>query len=122
MYQPQHPDEVSDLEWLLLEIERLEGCPETKRRALAVIKAQTGKVIRFTHRVLVRPERVQRARELIDAGNPTPQVRDQLVAVYGCSTRHAYELISEALQQRGQELAQRMRRAQIDLFRPDPDA
>lgn len=114
---PLHrPDEVSDLEWFVLEVQRINGCERTKAAVLELIKAQRGKVIRFTYRVLVRPDQVRRARQLIEAGNSTPTVRDALISAYGCSTRHAYNLIQEALNQRHKDHGQSMRLAQQHLF------
>jgi len=115
-FEFQRPDEVSELEWLLLEIQRIDGCQRTKDAVLTLIKAQAGKVIRFTYRVLTRPDHVQRARQLLDAGNCTPTVRDALVVAYGCSTRHAYHLIQEALNQRGKDYARAMEAAQQILI------
>lgn len=112
----QRPDEVSDLEWFVLEVQRIDGCEATKAQVLRLIKAQAGRVIRFTHRVLTRPDQVQRARQLMDAGNCTATVRDALVCAYGCSTRHAYNLIQEALNQRHKDHGQSMRLAQQHLF------
>lgn len=112
----QRPGEVSDLEWFVLEVQRMEGCEVTKARMLELIKAQRGKVIRFTFRTLIKPEQVQRARQLIDAGNCTATVRDALICAYGCSRRHAYNLIQEALNQRHKDHGQLLRLAQQHLF------
>lgn len=114
----QRPDEVSDLEWLLLEIQRIEGCEATKAQVLKLVKTLAGRVIRFTHKVLTRPDQVQRARELLEAGNLTSTVRDRLCAAYGCCPRTAYNLIQAALNQRGAEHTQALRRAQQDFFAP----
>lgn len=112
----QRPDEVSDLEWFLLEVERMDGCERTKAQFIQLIKAQAGRVIRFSYRVLVRPDQVQRARELLDAGNPMPLVRDRLCDLYGLRHRAAYYLIARAIRERGQERAHAMRRAQQSLL------
>lgn len=111
----QRPDQVTEFEWLLLEIERIDGCERTKARLMELLKAQAGRVIRFTFRALVRPDQVKRARELLDAGNPTPVVRDRLCDLYHCTPRTAYNLIRKAIQQRGQERAECMRAAQQNL-------
>lgn len=93
-------DEASDLEWFLSEIRRINGCERTKEAILGVVKAQAGKVIRFTRRDLVRPTQVIRARQLLDAGNSRATTRDRLRSELGCSTRQAYNLISEAIHSR----------------------
>jgi len=110
-------DQVTDLEWLLLEIDRIEGCAETKRKVSLLFQAQAGKRIYFSHRALTKPAQVAAARQLMHQGNPTPVVRDRLVAAFGCSVRHAYTLIQQALAERGQERHAAMQAAQTDLFR-----
>lgn len=90
-------DEISDLEWLLLEISRIKGCEHTKSELLKVIRAQAGKVIRFNFRTLKRPYQVERARQLLDAGNERPITRDRLVSEFRCSRTKAYMLIGEAM-------------------------
>lgn len=112
----QRPDEVSDLEWFLLEIERMDGCKATKARFVQLIKALAGQRIYLSARVLVRPDQVRRARELLDAGNPTPVVRERLRELYGCCPATAYNLISKAISERGEERAHAMRRAQQSLL------
>lgn len=113
--QFQRPDEVSDTEWFLLEIERMDGCERTKAKFVQLIKARAGRVIRLSHRVLVLADRVQRARELLDAGNPVPLVRDRLCELYGCRRATAYNLIGKAIRARGQQRADTLRRTQINL-------
>lgn len=93
-------DHLTDLELLILQIQRIDGCERTKAAALEVFKRQEGKVIRFTHRLLTRPEQVRRAKQLLDAGHTRAEARDRLVGIYGCSRRHAYNLIREALNER----------------------
>lgn len=112
----QRPDEVSDLEWFLLEIERMDGCKATKARFVQLIKALAGQRIYLSARVLVRPDQVRRARELLDAGNPTPVVRERLRELYGYCPATAYNLISKAISERGEERAHAMRRAQQSLL------
>lgn len=110
------PGEVSDYQWLLLEIRRIDGCEATKAKVVRLLEAQAGRVIRFRHKDITRPGQVQRARQLLEAGEPTPVVRDRLCAQYGCGTVTAYTLIKKAIDQRGQERAQAMRQAQQGLL------
>ncbi len=109
-----NPDEVSELEWLLLEVERA----QTKAEIVAIIKGMAGKRIYFSHRVLTRPAQVEAALRMLHQGDPTPVVRDRLMALFGCSVRHAYTLIEQALHQRGKERQAAMQASQADLFRP----
>ena len=90
-------DETTDFEWFMLEFHRIDGCEHTKAKILKLIKAQAGKVIRFNHRILSRPYQVERARQLLAAGNDRPVTRDRLVSELGCSTRKAYMLIEDAI-------------------------
>ena len=90
-------DEVTDVGWIVSEIGRINGCEATKAAALAILKAHAGKVIRFNCRTLKRPDQVHRARQLLDAGNERPIVRDRLVIEFGVSRRTAYNLICEAI-------------------------
>ncbi len=112
----QGKDEVTDFEWMVLQIEDIEGCSVTKARVMDVLRAQTGKVLRFTKRALVRPQQLRRARQLLDSGLSVLEVRDALVPQLGCSQRTAYRVIAAALRQRGRERAARMAQAQGGLF------
>ncbi len=78
----------------------MECCELAKAKFLKLIKSQAGKVIRFSVRTLTRPYQVERARQLLDAGNDRPTTRDRLVSELGCSKRKAYHLISEAIHSR----------------------
>ena len=90
-------DETTDFEWFMAEFHRIEGCERTKARIMELIKAQAGKVIRFNYRDLTRPYQVERARQLLDAGNDRPTTRNRLMSEFGCSKRKAYMLIEDAL-------------------------
>lgn len=89
-------DEISDIQWLLHQISAIEGCSATKARFITLIKAQAGKVIRFSRRELIQPDRVQRARQLLLSGTPVPVVRDRLMRQYQCSQVTAYSIIKNA--------------------------
>ena len=93
-------DEMTDFEWFMAELHRIEGCERTKARIMELIKAQAGKVIRFNLRPLTRPYQVERARQLLDAGNDRPTTRNRLVSEFRCSKRKAYMLIGEALRRK----------------------
>lgn len=112
---PQRPQEVTDLEWLLLELERIDGCEDTKRRVMALLQAQVGRVIRFTFRALIRPDQVRMATRLLDQRTPVREIRDRLVVAYGCSPRHAYNVIGQALRDRAPQAPQPTSK-QIPIF------
>ena len=111
-----HPDQVSDLEWLLLEIGRIKGCEATKAKFVALLKAQAGRRIYFSHKCLTRPEQVAMALRLLNQGEAAPVVRDRLVATFGLSVRHAYTTIEQALNQRGKQRQAAMKALQADMF------
>lgn len=93
-------DEFTDLQMLLHQVRTMPCDESAKRQFLGLLQAQEGKVIRFTKRDLSRPEQVHRAAQLLQAGYGMGEARKRLVSLYGCSTRHAYNLIREALDQR----------------------
>lgn len=109
------PDEVTDLQWLLLEVQRIQGCEATKAEFVRLLKGQAGKTIHFTHRVLTRPDQMARARQLL-ANNPVPVARDRLCAQYGISIMTAYRWIQQALTQRSQEHTTALRQKQQPLL------
>lgn len=112
-------DEVSDLEWILIEVERIAAAtPEgVKQSVVALLRGNAGKRLYLAKRVLVRPAQVEHAQRLLDLGLGRPQVRDALVACYGCCAQHAYQLINDALARRGRQQGRQMALAQVDLFR-----
>lgn len=115
-----HHTHVTDLEWLLAEVQRLDGCEATKARFMALLRGQVGRRIYFSHRCLVRPEQVAMAVRLLNEGVARPAVRDRLKAAHGLSTRHAYATISEALCMRDKARQASMAALQADMFRQHP--
>ena len=120
MDEARRDHEVTDFEWLVLQVEALEGCSVTKERFMALLRANTGKVMRFTRRALLHPHQVRCARRQLDAGLSVAEMRDALAQQFGISQRTAYRVIAEALRLRGHEraeqLAQWQRKQQKDLF------
>ena len=110
-------DELNDLQWLLLEIERLDGCARTKGMVLEKIKTMAGRRLYLSKAVLVRPDQVAAARALIDGGYSVAQTRYRLIAAGHCkSVNVAYALIRLAIKQRGRELSDRLAKKQPDMF------
>jgi hypothetical protein len=116
-------DEITDLQWLLLELDRIDGCAHTKALAKAVVRSMAGRRVYFALYALENPEKVNVARALLDVGAPMVQVRNRLVAGGYCDSHDtAYRIIRKALDQRGAELAQTRSKKQTDFFGVSPSA
>ena len=110
------PNEISDVQWLLLEVQRLNCCEDAKAEFVRLLKGQAGKVIRFSKRILIHPERLDKAKKLLADGLPTSIVRERLCNAYGCSQSTAYSILQKAIQQANQERAATARRKQQTLL------
>ncbi len=112
-------DEITPLQWFLLELERIDATEFTLARVKAVVRdCLVGQRIYFARYALVKPESVKVARALLDVGCTVAATRDRLVDGGYCrSLDAAYRIVHEAIKQRGNELAQTMARSQNDLFR-----
>lgn len=110
-------DEVREDEWLMLEIDRTPGPAEFKERIKSVLRGMAGRSVYWRRSVVVKPWQVGRALELLQAQRTVAQTRAALLdSGVAASERTAYRLIELALAQRGKDYAQRMGRAQADLF------
>lgn len=88
---------MTDLEILIDEISRINGCDVTKQRAIAVLRSQAGRRIYFAKSVLTTPQQVAMAASMLAAGMPRNAIRDALMARLRVSRDVAYELIRKAL-------------------------
>ena len=120
-------DEITDAEWLMLQIERVDGCERTKQAVKDILRGMVGTRLTISRRAAVAPARMEHAIRLLDAGNSVAQVRDAIMARECCSRPSAYRVISAALSERGK----RHPLATADQFRAavtrltvtgDPDA
>ena len=110
-------DEVRDDEWLMLEIDRAPGPVEFKEHIKSVLRGMAGRSMYWRKAVVVRPWQVGRALELLQAQRTVAQTRTALLdSGVAASERTAYRLIELALAERGRVHAQKMGRAQADLF------
>lgn len=91
---------MTDLELMIAEIERIDGCAVTKQRAVAVLCSQAGRRIYFAKGVLTLPQQVVLAVKLLGDGMPRNAVRDALMGRLHVSRDVAYELIRKALSAR----------------------
>ena len=107
-------DGPSPLEWLLGELDRMDGCPDTKDRMRTLLRSMAGHRVYLSRGLLVTPERKRIARGLLDAGFTATQARAELAARCGFSRRTAERLVAEVLQDRALE-AIRERQMVMDL-------
>lgn len=121
--KPKRHDEVTALQWFLLELERIKEAEFTLARVKSVVRdCLAGQRIYFARYALVKPEAVRVARALLDVGCTVAATRDRLVDGGYCENiSAAYRIVHAAIKQRGDELAQVLARGQNDLFR-EPQA
>lgn len=94
------PDEISDLEWLLREIDLIPGCARTKAEVRRVLRSLAGRRIYFTRSLVTRPHEVAQALAFLAAGRSVAETRDALMQHSQISRAKAYKLINEALDAR----------------------
>lgn len=94
-------DEISDLEWLLRQIDLIPGCARTKAEVRRVLRTMAGRRIYFNRSVVSRPHEVAQALAFLATGRSVAETRDALMEHSRVSRTKAYELIKEALDQRG---------------------
>ena len=87
---------MTDLEAIIDEIMRIDGCDSTKRRAIAVLRSQAGRRVYFAKGVLTRPQQVAMAAGLMKTMRRN-EVRAALMVRLGVSRDVAYDLIRRAL-------------------------
>jgi|GEM_PF-5013913 len=110
-------DEVREDEWLMLEIDRAPGPVEFKEHIKSVLRGMAGRSMYWRRSVVVKTWQVGRALELLEAQRTVAQTRAALLdSGVAASERTAYRLIQLALAERGKSYAQKMGRAQADLF------
>ena len=110
-------DEISDLQWLLLEIERIDCDHDAKRMVIGVIRNMAGCTLYLAKSVLVDPVKIATARSMLDVGATVSDVRDRLLAGGYCRSRNAaYRVITKALNQRGCDMAAAYAKKQPDMF------
>jgi hypothetical protein len=94
-------EEIGDLEWLLREIDLIPGCARTKTEVRRVLRTLAGRRIFFSRAVVSRPHEVAQALAFLATGRTVAETRDALMEHSRVSRRKAYELIREALDERG---------------------
>lgn len=95
------PGEVSDLEWLLAEIDRLPIDPLGKAAVIDTLCRLAGQRVYFSGRLLLRAARVREVVRMLNAGVTRAQARERLMRRYRMGRSKAYALIREALTVRG---------------------
>lgn len=110
-------DEVTDLEWFLLELDRLDDAEFTRSRVAAIVRSFAGRRVYFAKSTLIRPESVKVALALIEAGCCVAATRDRLVDGGYCNSQDtAYRIVREAVDKRGKALAVQRAKSQADFF------
>ena len=87
---------MSDLELIVAEIMRIDGCEKTKLRAIAVLRSQAGRRVYLAKSILTRPMHVKLASDLLKEMDRN-EVRDALMSRLRVSRDVAYALIRQAL-------------------------
>jgi hypothetical protein len=98
------PDEISDLMWLMREIDLIPGCERTKAEVRRVLRTLAGRRIYFSRNLVSRPHEISQALAFLATGRSVAEARDALMEHSRMSRRKAYELIREALDERGKAL------------------
>jgi hypothetical protein len=93
---------MTDLEEIIAEINRIDGCGVTKSRVVAVLRSQVGKRVYFAKGVLTLPQQIALAADLLKS-MPRNAARDSLMIRLRVSRAVAYELIRRALNAPQQE-------------------
>ena len=104
----------SALEWFLGELDRMEGCRDTKERVRDLLRGMAGHRMFLAKGMLVTPERLRVASGLLDAGFTATQARAELAARAKVSIRTAQRIVAAALDQRAIAAIQ-ARQALLDL-------
>lgn len=92
-------EEISDLQWLLAEIDRLPGCARTKEEVRRLLRQLSGHSIYFKRSLLVRDHEVAQALAFLSV-RTVAQTREALMEHARVSRRKAYYLIERALEVR----------------------
>lgn len=87
---------MTDIELIVSEIMRIDGCEITKRRAVAVLRTQVGRRVYFAKRALSLPQKIQLADDLMRK-MPRSEVAAALVDRLHISRSLAYQLMQKAL-------------------------
>lgn len=107
-------DGPSALEWFLGELDRMDGCRDTKERVRDLLRRMAGHRMFLAKGMLVTPERLRVASSLLDAGFTATQARAELAARAKVSIRTAQRIVAAALDQRAIAAIQ-ARQALLDL-------
>lgn len=85
-----------ELDALLHELARIEGCERTKAKIRRLLVTLAGQRVYFAKNALVRPLDVAQVRGLMDGGLSGAELRDVVIKRLGVSSSVAYRLIRAA--------------------------
>lgn len=89
---------MTDLEILLDEINRIDGCRDTIERVRYIMKTLAGRRIHFAKSQLIRPDHVALAKSMRAAGMTRAEVAAALVIRLNVSARTAYRVIDRSME------------------------
>lgn len=92
---------MSDLEWLLHELDRLPDGPGAKAGVMDILCRMVGRRVYFSKRALLRAARVREVVRMLEANVKREEIRARLMRRYQMGRSKAYKLIREALTVRG---------------------
>lgn len=94
------PTSPTPAEWLLSEVERIDGCQRTKQRIRELLFRMAGQQIYLPKALLCIPDRVLDAIAFLDSGVPSSEVSARITRRYGVSVRTARRIVSVAINER----------------------
>lgn len=89
-------------EWLLQELERMEGCEATKAKVRDLLRRMAGQRVWLPKSLLVAPERVRLVLTMLNVGFTPSQARRELQARTRISRASAQRVVTDALRKRGE--------------------
>lgn len=93
-------DEISDVRWLLGEIDRIPGCERTKAEVRRILGTLAGRKVYISLAATTKAAEVDLAVTMLDSGRTVAQTRDALMATIQARRSKAYKLIGLALNAR----------------------
>lgn len=89
-------------EWLLHELDRLQGCEITKAKVRDLLRRMAGQRVWLPKSLLIAPERIRLVLAMLEVGFTPTQARRELQARTRISSSSAQRVVTEALRQRSE--------------------
>lgn len=97
-------DAPTPLDLFLAELDRLDGCPHTKRKVRELMRGMVGQKLHLSKRVLEGRERVRAAVVLLDSGVSATKTRADIARRFGVHQRTAERIVAAALNERAERV------------------